>query len=351
LNKQRFSQLVRHYGGIQDDDRIKLHELVKNYPYSQIIHTLIAKANADAKTEVSKQTLNYAALYTTDRSVLKEIIESQDRIEDNTVAERSDAPPIQKESINTSQESVKPEEVTVTEKANADDEGESKHRKVSLDPSIFSKDDIDGVRQEIWEDLKKLEISRANYLSIADEKKSAPTAKASTQKPKKASAKRTPATTKSAKVVKTKKSTTSKSSTTTAKKTTSKTTRSTTAKASATKSKVSTTPKSKTTSSKTSDVKKKPTISEQQKIINKFIDKEPRITAKTKKDDKATWTEQKDLAEPSTEFGEDLISENLAKILAGQGKNDKAIDIYKKLIWRFPQKKSYFAALIEDLKK
>ena len=69
--------MARHYGGIQDDDRNKLHELVKDYPYSQIIHTLLAKANSDANTDIAQQVLSYAALYTTDRSVLKEIIQSK----------------------------------------------------------------------------------------------------------------------------------------------------------------------------------------------------------------------------------------------------------------------------------
>ena len=59
----------------------------------------------------------------------------------------------------------------------------------------------------------------------------------------------------------------------------------------------------------------------------------------------------KDLSERSTRFGDDLVSENLAIILLRQGKKDRAIDIYKKLIWKLPQKKAYFAARIEDIKK
>ena len=51
------------------------------------------------------------------------------------------------------------------------------------------------------------------------------------------------------------------------------------------------------------------------------------------------------------EFGDQLVSENLAKILAKQGKTEKAIDIYKKLVWKFPQKKAYFASQIESLKE
>lgn len=57
-----------------------------------------------------------------------------------------------------------------------------------------------------------------------------------------------------------------------------------------------------------------------------------------------------DLAVPAIEVSDGFVSENLAQILVKQGKNDKAIEIYKKLIWKFPQKKTYFADLIEKIK-
>jgi len=44
-----------------------------------------------------------------------------------------------------------------------------------------------------------------------------------------------------------------------------------------------------------------------------------------------------------------LISESLAEILAKQGKTDKAIEMYKKLSLRNPEKNSYFADRIKDL--
>jgi hypothetical protein len=39
------------------------------------------------------------------------------------------------------------------------------------------------------------------------------------------------------------------------------------------------------------------------------------------------------------------------EILIHQGKKERAIEVLKKLIWKFPQKKAYFAAQIEDLKR
>jgi hypothetical protein len=53
----------------------------------------------------------------------------------------------------------------------------------------------------------------------------------------------------------------------------------------------------------------------------------------------------------SGEFGDNIVSETLVEILIKQGKKDKAIEVLKKLIWKYPQKKAYFASQIEDLKK
>lgn len=51
----------------------------------------------------------------------------------------------------------------------------------------------------------------------------------------------------------------------------------------------------------------------------------------------------------SISMGDTLISESLAEILAKQGKTDKAIEMYKKLSLRNPEKNTYFADRIKDL--
>jgi tetratricopeptide (TPR) repeat protein len=89
-----------------------------------------------------------------------------------------------------------------------------------------------------------------------------------------------------------------------------------------------------------------PKTKEQIAIIDQFIKAQPTIKPK------ATPAPQNDLAEvKSGEFADNIISETLAKILIRQGKKEKAIEVYRKLIWKFPQKKVYFAAQIEELKK
>jgi hypothetical protein len=94
--------------------------------------------------------------------------------------------------------------------------------------------------------------------------------------------------------------------------------------------------------------KKKLKKEEQVKLIEKFIQSDPQIqNVRSSKELK----EKKDLSAHSVKFRDDIISENLASIMIKQGKLETAIDIYKKLIWKFPQKKAYFATQIEELKK
>ena len=57
------------------------------------------------------------------------------------------------------------------------------------------------------------------------------------------------------------------------------------------------------------------------------------------------------LAERSVAENKDVISETLARLLAKQGYRDKAIVMYERLALSFPEKSSFFAAKIKELKK
>jgi tetratricopeptide (TPR) repeat protein len=48
---------------------------------------------------------------------------------------------------------------------------------------------------------------------------------------------------------------------------------------------------------------------------------------------------------------DDLVSESLAEVHSMQGRHDKAIEMYRKLSLRNPQKKAYFARKIEVILK
>lgn len=88
---------------------------------------------------------------------------------------------------------------------------------------------------------------------------------------------------------------------------------------------------------------------EQLEIIDHFIKVQPSISNAK---DKPAQIQAGDLSTIKTgEFGDNIVSETLVELLVKQGKKEKAVEVLKKLIWKFPQKKAYFAAQIEELKK
>ena len=93
-------------------------------------------------------------------------------------------------------------------------------------------------------------------------------------------------------------------------------------------------------------------ITEEQKsqleIIDSFIKNSP-VLSKPNLSADSEATSQTDLSIKSAKFHQDFASENLATILVKQGKRKDAVGIYKKLMVKFPEKKAYFADQIESL--
>ena len=82
-------------------------------------------------------------------------------------------------------------------------------------------------------------------------------------------------------------------------------------------------------------------------IIDKFITEEPRIG-----EIKLEQPSFENLAKLSSdEFEQDLVTETLAKIHIDQGNKLMAIEIYEQLILKYPEKRPYFAAQINFIKK
>lgn len=88
---------------------------------------------------------------------------------------------------------------------------------------------------------------------------------------------------------------------------------------------------------------------EQIQIIDHFIKIQPSISNVKERPQQIPVGDLSTIK--SGEFSENIVSETLVELLVKQGKKDKAIEVLKKLIWKFPQKKAFFAAQIEDLKK
>ncbi len=88
-------------------------------------------------------------------------------------------------------------------------------------------------------------------------------------------------------------------------------------------------------------------IKSQEEIIDKFIREEPSIGPISKNDSNIDI----EFARKSTEPNNDIISETLANIHVLQGNNKRAIKLFEKLSLKYPEKSSYFAAQIQNLKK
>ncbi len=79
-------------------------------------------------------------------------------------------------------------------------------------------------------------------------------------------------------------------------------------------------------------------------LIDQFIQNQPKIKPK------AEFYSAENMAKKSIEDSEEIVTETLAKVYADQGNIEKAKSIYNQLILKNPEKKSYFATLIKDLR-
>ena len=79
-------------------------------------------------------------------------------------------------------------------------------------------------------------------------------------------------------------------------------------------------------------------------LIDQFIQNQPKIKPK------AEFYSAENMAKKSIEDSEEIVTETLAKVYADQGNIEKAKSIYNQLILKNPEKKSYFASLIKDLR-
>jgi tetratricopeptide (TPR) repeat protein len=275
VEKRQLINLLHHFDSSSTDEANEVITLLKEYPYSQVLHSLSARVSKDHQFANQQDLLSQAAIYSTDRSVLKEVMTL-------TLAVAQQA------------QKTEPEVSTITD---------NNIQKIKI---TAPGDGID-YADEIIADLKRLHELKSNFENVIstlglpqlpeqeEKKKRAP------GRPRKKIEGEIQDGEPLIEEIK--------------------------------------------TSKKKIDPESPKSI-EQIAIIDQFIKAQPSIKPK------AVPVNPTDLAGTNNDdFSDTIVSETLAQILTRQGKKDKAIEVYKKLIWKFPQKKAYFAAQIEDLKK
>jgi hypothetical protein len=93
--------------------------------------------------------------------------------------------------------------------------------------------------------------------------------------------------------------------------------------------------------------RKAPTLfNSQDSVIDKFIENEPKISRAS---GLALHESAIDLSKPSSELNIEITTENFAQILVKQNKLEKAKEVYRKLMLKYPDKSAYFAGKLNEL--
>lgn len=326
MEKENFTDVLRHYSECSEEEALSVLSLKESYPYSQLLHALAARVSKDHDFINHQKELQLAAVYAADRSVLKDVMTL-----DNLVATRPTV-------------AVKPEVKKVAVAAPAQ----------AAQPVVAVPEHSGGdtVADQVLNDLEKLHQLKHNFEQMFADSSSGP--------------KIVPVISESKPVVDALNSGAGKESPSV--KDTSKSRKARIvelAKAMEAARNEQPVEESKPKPKKKKDQPSESYIDEiattkkalepenerqkeQLKIIEQFIKTQPSISNPK---DKASPTPGGDLSSIKTgEFNDNVVSETLVEILIKQGKKDKAIEVLKKLIWKFPQKKAYFAAQIEELK-
>ena len=359
MNKNQLLHIIENpTHPIEKEIITQLEELIKEYPYFQGGHILLARAYFITGNVFADKKIKKAAIYTSNRKKLKAFVNQPNpEIEEDKISEKA----VEVKTKTTTPDTVienNPPETTPKDVAAT----EIKEETISP-PTLATQTIKETEKTDLEETLAKLKKLREESSKILEED----------IKPKKktTSKKVIKEVTSEKKVTKEKTKTTDKKPSSSIKKATSK--KEVKAKKSPSKPDLTNSrlgdvvfenTNEQTTESNNDNspdlllkylehtrakkrIKKQPK-KDQLDIIDSFIKKDPSIS---RIGSKATPTQSShDLSQSSTIANFNIITENMALLHARQGNISRSISIYEELILKYPQKKSYFASQIEKLK-
>ncbi|HKI89826.1 MAG TPA: tetratricopeptide repeat protein [Draconibacterium sp.] len=87
-------------------------------------------------------------------------------------------------------------------------------------------------------------------------------------------------------------------------------------------------------------------------LIDKFLSSHATIqTRKNTEEEKFSERQQKEILEKSLTESDEIVTETLAMIYFQQKKYDKALESFRKLSLKYPEKSAYFASRIEEIER
>ena len=416
MNKQKFIDCLRDPSILKESEIEELDQVIKDHPYFQGARALIAKVYKERDLKGSSLKISSAAVYATDRLLLKRYITDHLFILDSRDAPKRSESPENTESVEkvpAKEKTAKPVPVDSPKvKSNPSPKAQQKKNETADSPPLPNPADIDQLIEELYDDMEALKLSRARFQEMEkkleeDEAIEAALLKAATtvfeqikeeveaeekeiEESKLASKEKQPVDKvdkpSSAEVEDEHPELSISESAETEPTSNSETQNQESEKLvdqegseevadidpkeisaqaeEETKEEITTRPQETPTESDTLKVvrrrsgKVKSTTYEtkgspkedENEIISNFISNSPQITRAKEKDTAQQEEEKKDLAEKSSRFKADVASEYLAEIYVGQNKFERAISIYENLSLKFPEKKSFFEARIQELK-
>ena len=83
METERINLLLKNPSEATADDVLLLEKEIHNYPYAQVLHILLAKVQFQINAEEKNKKLTRAAIYSSERSILKKVIQEKGFMDHN----------------------------------------------------------------------------------------------------------------------------------------------------------------------------------------------------------------------------------------------------------------------------